>query len=154
MLPNIICLPGGGGGTQILWSTRVWRKKKCEKDFFSGPLMDVFHASVRFWPEIMLQEQMLQEQLLQEHSHGAWKIWGDTKFNMLSEHYTAPEHICYMLLEHCAYAPRAYLLYAPEALCIQICSWNIFDLEYYSRLFMLQEHAPGANVPVAAAPGA
>ena len=24
-------------------------------------------ASVRFWPEIMLQEQMLQEHLLQEH---------------------------------------------------------------------------------------
>ena len=29
--------------------------------------------------------------------------------------------------------------YAPGALCIQICSWNIFDLEYYSRLFMLLE---------------
>ena len=37
-----------------------------------------------------------------------------------------------MLLEH--------------SLCIQICSWSIFDLEYYSRLFMLLEHAPGAAV--------
>ena len=27
-------------------------------------------TSMRFWPEIMLQEQMLQEQLLQEHALG------------------------------------------------------------------------------------
>ena len=40
---------------------------------------------------------------------------------------------------HFKYAPGAYLLYAPGALCIQICSWSIFDLEYYSRLFMLLE---------------
>ena len=40
---------------------------------------------------------------------------------------------------HFKYAPGAYLLYAPGALCIQICSWSIFDLEYYSRLFMLWE---------------
>ena len=29
--------------------------------------------------------------------------------------------------------------YAPGALCIQICSWNILNLEYYPRLFMLLE---------------
>ena len=37
------------------------------------------------------------------------------------------------------YAPGAYLLYAPGALCIQICSWSMFDLQYYSRLLMLLE---------------
>ena len=40
---------------------------------------------------------------------------------------------------HFEYAPGPYLLYAPGALCIQICSWSIFDLEYDSRLFMLLE---------------
>ena len=40
---------------------------------------------------------------------------------------------------HFRYAPGAYLPYAPGALCIQICPWSIFDLEYYSRLFMLLE---------------
>ena len=35
------------------------------------------------------------------------------------------EHICYMLLEHCAFK------YAPV--------WSIFDLEYYPRIFMLRE---------------
>ena len=40
---------------------------------------------------------------------------------------------------HFTYAPGAYLLYAPGALFIQICSWSIFDLEYYPRLFMLRE---------------
>ena len=28
-------------------------------------------ASVRFWPNIMFQEQMLQKELLQEHAPGA-----------------------------------------------------------------------------------
>ena len=28
------------------------------------------NASVRFWPEILLQEHMFQEQLLQEHAFG------------------------------------------------------------------------------------
>ena len=35
------------------------------------------------------------------------------------------EHICYMLLEQCAF---------------QIWSWSIFDLEYSSRLLMVQDH--------------
>ena len=44
-----------------------------------------------------------------------------------------------MLLEHICY------IYAPGALCIQICSWSIFDLEYYSRLLeqLLLEHNLG-----------
>ena len=50
-------------------------------------------------------------------------------------------------LEHCA-------LNAPGALCNQIYSWSVFDLEYYSRLFMLQEHALEAYDPEVAAPGA
>ena len=44
---------------------------------------------------------------------------------------------------HFKYAPGAYLLYSTGALCIQICSWSIFDLEYYYRLFMLLEHNLG-----------
>ena len=40
------------------------------------------------------------------------------------------EYIWYMLLEHCAfkYAPGVYLVCASGALCIQICSWNIFGI--------------------------
>ena len=79
---------------------------------------------------------------------------------MLQEHfemYTAPEayllhafgafgildmlleHICYiMILEYCAFK----------------CSWSIFDLKYYSRLFMLQQRSPRAYAPVVATSGA
>ena len=51
-------------------------------------------------------------------------------------------YLLYMLLEHHAFkhAPGAYLLYALGALYIQICFWSISNLEYYSRLFMLQDH--------------
>ena len=35
--------------------------------FFSLHCTIISPASVRFWPEIMLQEQLLQEQLLPEH---------------------------------------------------------------------------------------
>ena len=39
--------------------------------------------------------------------------------------HTAPEDVCYMLLEQYAF---------------QIWSWSIFDLEYSSRLLMVQDH--------------
>ena len=39
--------------------------------------------------------------------------------------------------------PGAFLPYAPKVVCIWIYSWSLFDLECYSRLFML---APGAYV--------
>ena len=63
----------------------------------------------------------------------AWTIWSNSLSSMCSRS---------IIWIHTA--PGSYLLYASGALCIQICSWSIFDLEYYSRLFMLQEHAPGA----------
>ena len=47
-----------------------------------------------------------------------------------------------MPLEHCAFyicSWGIFAIYAPGALCIQLCSWSMFDLEYYSRLFMLWE---------------
>ena len=38
-------------------------------------------------------------------------------------------------------APGTCLLYAPGARCVfQIWSWSIFDLEYSSRLLMVQDH--------------
>ena len=51
---------------------------------------------------------------------------------------------------HFKYAPGTYLPYAPGALCIQICSWSIFDL----RIFLQIIHAPGAAAPGATVPGA
>ena len=67
----------------------------------------VCFASVRFWPNIMLQEQVLQEQLLQEQAPGAWMIWGNILSSICSRSivwmYTAPGAYLDMLLEHCAF---------------------------------------------------
>ena len=48
---------------------------------------------------------------------------------------------------HFTYAPGAYLLYAPGALYIQICSWSIFDLELPQIIHALRAAAPGAAAP-------
>ena len=64
-------------------------------------------ASVRFWPQITLQEQMPHEQLLLEHKQSV----------------VSPICPRTSILVHTA--PGAYFLYAPGALCIQICSWSI-----------------------------
>ena len=57
---------------------------------------------------------------------------------MLQEHY---------LNVHCS---RSIFRHVPGALCIQICSWSIFDLIILPQII----HAPGAATPGAAVPGA
>ena len=73
-----------------------------------------------------------------------------SKSNMLQEHNLNAHWSRTILNAH------MLLLYASEAVSIQICSWSIFDLEFYSRLFMVLEHTHGSGPygPGAYGPGA
>ena len=48
------------------WPETAINKNSFESRYYQVPVIFNYSASVRFWPEIMLQEQLLQEQLLQE----------------------------------------------------------------------------------------